>query len=195
MVTDLKSFAGIVPSYIDASLNVFETLFEDEEIILQSVKTYEHEEDGFNFKYKYILRIQNYFCSSRMVEVEEEVNVYGADLSLMPIVESIDDSYLEKVASCCSEDPENITNYDVFSYGGFVTMGATQGVDDYQDEFKGFSEADIPAVIALVSNVLETIDGMRGFYLDKVFNKINWNGWDVLNEIVNGEELNFCSKL
>jgi hypothetical protein len=32
------------------------------------------------------------------------------------------------------------------------------------------------------------VDSMRGFYLDRQWNQIGTNGWDVLNEMVNGKD-------
>ena len=36
--------------------------------------------------------------------------------------------------------------------------------------------------------MIDTMDSFRGFYLDKAWNRIGTQGWDVIRELVHGED-------
>lgn len=44
-----------------------------------------------------------------------------------------------------------------------------------------------------IATVVDTIDAMRGFYLDKAWNRMGTTGWDSLHEMVEGKDAIFAT--
>ena len=198
-----RMFAGVAPQGLDKSLNLFKEIYNDDgRIYLETAHTYQHVEDGLIFEYKYVLSITDY--STWMDSINPDFP-YFAELYLIPTPESLDKGVLKELAECNGIEQDEVTIYDLIIEGDSVMLGATEGLYQIMDAnagkmkdnevYEGFTEEDIPELINLVSNVIDAIDMVRGFYLDRVFNGIGWNGWDVIQKLVNGQELNFFTKL
>jgi hypothetical protein len=198
-----RSFAGVTPQVIDKSLNLFKEIYNDDgRIYLETAYTYQHVEDGLIFEYKYVLAINDY--AQWMDSIDPEFP-YFAELYLIPTPESLDKQVLEELAGSNGVEPDEVLIYDLVIEGDSVMLGATEGLYQIMDRntgnmtdnevCEGFTEEDIPTIINLVSNVISAIDMVRGFYLDRVINGVGWTGWDVIQELVSGKELNYFTKL
>ena len=58
----------------------------DEEVVFESKKTYEHREEGLNFDYKYVIKAENleYFTGD-----EADKDTWSVELMLVPTIDSI----------------------------------------------------------------------------------------------------------
>ena len=84
---------------------------------------------------------------------------------------------------------ENIDYYDVAEYGISVRMA-----DEYLEGIKEdkYNLDDIEAVrerIEAITATYESVNILRGFYLDRSWNRMGTTGWDTLNNAINGEPL------
>lgn len=147
-----------------------------DEILMITKKTYEHREEEMNFDYKYLIHaIDMYEATGDSMYDEEEpfhihVSMVVAPNSLHPnAVESIKDS------------SDGYCDYlDIYEYGFSVTMLE----DDKLYPAKGIEE-----LMYNVAYFIPIIDSMRGFHLDKSWNRMGSTGWDTLKECVSNESV------
>jgi hypothetical protein len=73
--------------------------------------------------------------------------------------------------------------YDIVSYGIRVTLGAETIKQNgkYWDECEPLQES-----LNAIANVYDTVNSLLGFYLDKYVNRIGNDGWDLLQDFING---------
>ena len=149
----------------------FDEVFNDEEMLFfVSKETFRHEEDGLTFDYKYVI----------VGEMYDDKTYYS--LNLVPCANSLGEKKRSEVASCCCVDENELTTYDIWSYGCSVCFGCeSEECEEIKDE-----------EFNLIASVFEIMNSMRGFYLDKYVNRIGNNGWDMLNDFVN--DIPFLSK-
>ena len=133
----------------------------DESLYL-SKKSFLHNEDSIRFRYRYAIE------SCTLADNGPEKTYYY--LYLVPEYESLSENRKRSVAECTSDDPETT---DVFDYGLHVLMGS-ECIDG------GFDKS----VVDCIANVVDFIDNMRGFYLDRYQNRLGSTGWDYLYDFV-----------
>lgn len=150
----------------------FVCVFDDDDMVFyESKETFHHEEEGLTFDYKYA--IVGEYCEGK--------TYYSLDL--VPCANSLNEKKRADVASCSCMDEEDIETYDIWSYGCNVHLGCeSEEGEEFNNKY-----------FDLIASVFETINSMRGFYLDKAVNRIGNSGWDMLNDFVNG--IPFLSKL
>ena len=180
----IREFGG-VSAYVE-EVNVeehFEEWYNDDGMLyLVSKKEYEHGEDDLNFKYKYVIRVMDIANLSG-----EEGAPIAIELLLVPSPDSLCEEKRESVIE--SMGNEDIDYYDIAEYGISVRMAEEYlewiEEDKYNlDEIEAVREK-IEAVVA----VYESMNSLRGFYLDRAWNMIGTTGWDTLNNAINGEPL------
>lgn len=166
----------------DHELTKADTLFDtvrdtDDDVIMVSKETYHHKEDNgsLDFKYKYVLHAHNLY---EMTGEEEHHNKWALDLNLVPMPKSLLKKERRDVASSYDMKVGDLDVYAVYDYGLFVPLGevvvdVSAGYDNVMPE--KFNEG---------ASVVETINSMRGFYLDRAFNRVGTTGWDLLNNWV-----------
>jgi len=151
-------------------------------LFLLGKKEFQHEEEGLNFKYRYAIRV---------LDLEELSGEEGAPINiglwLIPSPESLCEEIRESIISTMGN--EDIDYYDVSEYGISVKMA-----DEYLEGIKEdkYNLDDIEAVrerIEAITATYESMDSMRGFYLDRSWNGIGTTGWDTLNNAINNEPL------
>lgn len=170
-----KSVFGITTSTIINWEDKFDAIItETEDGFYQSKEEFVHKEDGLTFKYR--MCIEYTLCEGEMFY----------QLQLVPSPSSLYPTKLESVCDCCGRDTDECDYYDVASYGDYVPLG-TESID----EDKLNNETD-KQMLDLIASVFETINSLRGFYLDKPYNAIGTSGWDLLEDFINGE--NFIQK-
>lgn len=153
-----------VPTKVNTKFN--EVYFEDDNAFFESKDTFTHEDDGLTFNYKYV--IEAVWCEGK---------IYYS-LFLVPCADSLNKGKRLSVADCCGVEEDEISIYDICSYGCNVCMG-TEVVDNENIE---------DTYLDKVSSVYKVIDSLRGFYLDKYVNRIGNTGWDMLDDFINGND-------
>ena len=152
----------------------------DDEVIFATKETYEHREEGLNFDYKFVIRAENAYELTGEPEYE---NVWHLSVMLVPTVDRLLPNKREGTI-----DGEECTFVDLIDEGSDVLFGfETVKVDPD----KGYDAVMIPKYDEAAS-VIDNMNFMRGFYLDKAQNRIGSTGWDILNSLV-GDGKDFIS--
>lgn len=136
---------------------------------------HQHREEGLDFDYTYILKAMdmNYLTGEK-----SEVGHWVLELVLVPTPDSLTDEARQSVASTCGIDPADITSDDISSDGLCVQM-ETDSIHGVTDDDAGIKMVDDRLNEAVA--VIDIIDHMRGFNLDRCWNRIGSNGWDIIN--------------
>ena len=143
-----------------------EDFFESDHAFFVSKETFTHEDDGLNFDYKYAIEAD--YCEGKIFYM----------LNLVPCANSLNKAKLESVASCSGVDESEVNIYDICAYGCSVMMGCESVESEDVDEH----------YLNVIASVFESVDRLRGFYLDKYVNRIGNTGWDLLDDFVNGKD-------
>lgn len=136
-------------------------------------KTYRHSEPGLSFKYKY---------SFEAAEVEAGKVMTYVKLVMLP--ESFCKEKRAGMADSCGVDEKDLTVSDVLSneLAGVVVMERQLFEYDTYDEEDWIGCARFRTLQDTVANVLDMLDGMRGFFIDRSQNMIGTTGWDLIKE-------------
>lgn len=145
-----------------------------------SKQTFNHVEDGLSFRYKYMIEVVDFreFCDENKITV---------NLFIVPTLWSLSQNKRDNVLSDFGSDiPKSDLTPDILRTGYGVSLGGEVfEVGDYDDDPDWESRDDIRDCLNVVANVFETINAMRGFWLDRVQNRIGNTGWDFLNDYIN----------
>ena len=153
----------------------------DDEVIYESKQTYEHREEGLNFDYKFVIRAENAY---ELTGEPEDENVWHLEVMLVPTVDSLLPNKQKALQDMMGEgwEPNLI---DLIDEGYYVQIGF-EAVK--VDPAKGYDAVMNPKYDEAAS-VIDNMNFMRGFYLDKAQNRIGSTGWDILNSLVgNGKD-------
>ena len=153
-----------VPTKVNTKFD--EIFFEDDNVFFEDKTTHTHKEEGLTFHYKYA--IEAVWCDG---------SIYYS-LYLVPCADSLCESKRKSIADFCGLDEDEIDIYDIISYGCGVCIGR-EVVDNENIE---------TAYLDKAASVVDVIDSFRGFYLDKNVNRIGNNGWDMLDDFINGND-------
>lgn len=157
------------------SLNFNEVYDDGNSIIFETEKVFHHIEDGLDFKYRYRYAIETVKCYEATDDIEYKEKIHVAIYMIVDKQSLHSDKIRSLVKSHCIEYEEIIAS-DLISEGYSVVFAEDIIEEDNLDECVLFSKHLIPH-----------LDSMRGFYLDKPFNMIGTNGWDLLNDFVNNK--------
>jgi hypothetical protein len=179
------SFAGVTPGHIDPELNVFEEIWNTDEDWVYQTKIYEHEEDGFNFKYRYLIHAQAFGESFEDDENFDQEHDIGVGLYLVLTPDSMDPEKLFEIAQCygMEDNLDQVRCFEIQDYGEGVFLGGTEGMIR-GEAWEGISYEEIPKMVNLISNCIDAIDGMRGFWLDRLQNQLGDTGWSKIHEVI-----------
>jgi hypothetical protein len=144
----------------------------DDEVIFVTKETYEHREEGLNFDYKFVIRAEDAYELTGEPEDEDKWNL---EVMLVPTVDSLLPNKREDTI-----DGEDCTFIDLIDEGSYVQFGL-ESVK--VDPGKGYDAVMLPKYDEAAS-VIDNMNAMRGFYLDKPWNMIGSTGWDILNSLV-----------
>lgn len=163
--------------------NAFEDVFEevydnDCEAYYQSKKTYQHREEGLNFDYKYVVEVDD------IDELTgEDTGEYGITLLMVPTFKTLCEKKQKSIAEDCEDREPDIC--DCVLYGTSIVLGS----ENVKHDNKPMDECEVlQNKLRGIANVVECIDGLRGFYLDKYVNMIGTTGWDLLHDYINGKD-------
>ena len=187
----MREFGG-VSTYmekVDFDEHFEEYYGSDDRVVYFSKKTFKHEEEDLTFNYKYAI-------------VVTDVQFYSGDGDAPMLVELI---LVPDYKDLTEENKENIKDYngysdgeisegwmwmDVLDYSFAVSMCAESidnPTDDIRDEW--VESEPIKALVESAVAVYESVDSIRGFYLDRAWNMVGTTGWDTLKNAVLGERL------
>lgn len=148
----------------------------DYEVIFATKETYEHREEGLNFDYKFVIRAENAY---EMTGEPEDEDMWHMEMLLVPTIDSLLPKKQKDLQDMVGEDGEpNLI--DLIDEGSFVEF-AFEAVK--VDPDKGYDAVMNPKYDEAAS-VVDNMNFMRGFYLDKSQNRIGTTGWDILNDLV-----------
>lgn len=170
-------------------LDLFEEYYNDGgELVAFSKKVYEH---GFDFedyyKFKYRLCIKVMAMSEFLADDEEGHNDIHFELSLVPLPEYLNAKVKGDIAD--SMGVEEIDVYDIVSYGCCPYLDRdTLTLDDDTEVYDVTENEDVIRMLDACATVCESINNLRGFYLDRAWNLIGSTGWDLLDNLINGED-------
>lgn len=134
------------------------------------------DDNGLKFNYRYVIDGGTYFDDGKVHRF------YNLLLVVCP--KSLCKEKLESVLDCCGINVDEANCCDVADYGLSVPMGGVEFEYDEEND-EGWNDE----VLNNIANVFETIDRLRGFYLDKPMNRLGNTGWDLLYEAVQGRDL------
>lgn len=155
-----------------------------------SKETFEHCEPNENgddsiwFKYKLAITVQS--MHAFLAEDEEDYNKIHFELFMVPLPEYLHPKKLQDVASPYGITPEQVELRDIIDYGGCPIL-ATDCISspiEYYDVTKSediITKLDTCAYISIASN------STRGFALDRAWNAIGSTGWDLLHDMIEGD--------
>lgn len=187
----MREFAGISTymEKVDFDEHFEEYYNSDERAVYFSKKTFRHEEEGYlDFSYKYAI-------------VVTDIGLYTGDapivveLMLVPSFHDLAEKNKESIRDFngYSDDDEISEDWlwmDVLDYSYAVKMGEESidnPTDDIRDEW--IKSKPIQAILESIVAIYESINSLRGFYLDRAWNMVGTTGWDTLKNAINGEPL------
>ena len=146
------------------------------EAIYVSKRTFNHVEDGLSFRYKYLVEV----CDMREISGDNKV---GVNLYIVPTFQSLSEK--NRGFFDGKPNPKHDITDEIHRYGCSVFMGGESF--DMDEETPWDEDERIAEALNTAANVFETINSLRGFYLDRVQNGIGNTGWDFLKDYINGE--------
>lgn len=150
----------------------FETIFDDCGSFHQSKEMFRHDDDDLGFDYRICVEVVDW--QEATGEDDKELVL---ELKLVPEFKSLSPKYQSSVLSCCGIEEAEVNALDVSSYGCNVLLASEECKYDELDE-----------KLEAIANVFESINSLRGFYLDRYVNRIGNTGWDYLNGFINDED-------
>jgi hypothetical protein len=188
----IREFGGIstYKEKVDFDKHFEEYYDSDDREVYFSKKTFRHEEEGYlDFSYKYAI-------------VVTDVNAYNGEedapivveLMLVPsfndLTKENKEGLIESGGYGDNEISEDWLWMDVLDYSYAVKIGEESIDNPTEDVRDGWVNSEpIKAILESVVAVYESIDRIRGFYLDRAWNMIGTTGWDTLRNAINGEPL------
>ena len=148
----------------------------DGEVIYESKQTYEHREEGLNFDYKFVIRAEDAY---ELTGEPEDENVWPMEMLLVPTIDSLLPKKQKALQDMVGEDGEPST-IDLIDEGFYVQIGFEAVKVDPAEGYDAVMNPKYDEAASVVDNM----NAMRGFYLDKPLNMIGSTGWDILNELV-----------
>ena len=100
-------------------------------------------------------------------------------LKLVVCQDSLDKKFLSGVANCSGIYENEVTIQDIIAHGGGDVNFGTETTEGDEIDYN---------VITKIANVLDTMNTLRGFYLDKEWVR-NLDGWDVIKHCVEGIDM------
>ena len=188
----MREFAGISTymEKVDFDKHFEEYYDSDDRVVYFSKRTFRHEEEGYlDFSYKYAIVVTDVGAYTG----EEDAPIV-VELMLVPSFNDLTEENKEGLRESGGYGDNEISEdwlwLDVLDYSYAVKMGEEIIDNPTEDVRDGWIESEpIKAILESVVAVYESIDRIRGFYLDRAWNMVGTTGWDTLNNAINGEPL------
>jgi hypothetical protein len=131
----------------------------------------EGDNDIKDFNYRYAIECFKWWNNGKCV--------WYYSLKFVVCPESLDKTYLETVCDCCGVNENEVEIQDIISRGGGDVSFGTETTEGEKMNYD---------VLTNIANVFETMNAMRGFYLDRNINP-ELDGWDMVRYCVEGENV------
>ncbi len=171
---------------------LFEEIYNnDGSLIALSKEVFEHYEPEENGEekvwFKYNLGITVESMCSYLNEDEEGYDSIHFELFIVPLVEYLHDNKLKEIANFCGIELSEVISRDIIDYGGCPvlekdTIHSSKEYYDVTENEEVMTKLDTCAYISVAVN------NTRGYALDKAWNAIGSTGWDLLYDMINGED-------
>lgn len=168
-------FGGLAISKLEDLKNELDFIYEsDYELILLTNKTYKHREEELSFDYKYAVSAINMYSSTGDEQFINDPFCISVYLVVSPT--SLDDNVINSIKG---------TTDGYCEYQDILQLG--YGVRLLYDNDIGFPIEGIEEKMYEIANLIEPLDNLRGFFLDRSINKIGSTGWDRIWNCVSDE--------
>ena len=171
---------------------LFEEIYNDDgSLTALSKEVFEHYEpdekgeEKIWFKYNLGIKVESMY--SYLNEDEDGYDLIHFELFIIPLAEYLHKNKLKDIADFCGIELNEVTSEDIIDYGGCPVLekDTIHSSEEHYDVTKNeevMSKLDACAYTSVAAN------GMRGFALDKAWNAIGTTGWDLLHDMINGED-------
>ena len=143
--------------------DVFEETYDEDRFITK--KVYKHSEPGLSFRYRYVFE----YCWD-----DDEKTVHTELLLVVEPTSFSKAKRRELLSDCGFEDVDDASQLNVIDV---VTTGLN-GVVPMERE--SVLVDDLESVKDTVASIVDAVDSLRGFYIDRNINMIGMTGWDVI---------------
>lgn len=169
--------------------DLFEEYYNDDgTLVAFSKETYDHDpysEDNYQFKYK--LCIKGEAMASFVGYDEDGHNDVHIELLLVPLPECLNDKIKSEIAHCMGVETEQVDLYDIVSYGCCPYLDRDCITLNNDADFYDITEnEEVVRMLDACATNANTNNSLRGFCLDRKWNMIGSTGWDLIDEMING---------
>jgi hypothetical protein len=178
------SFDGVTILHVQNLRRRLECIYDNggSELMYATKKTYQHREEGLNFDYKYVIHGMNFREFSGDEDEYPEKACVGFELLLVVMPESLNADTKKKIEDSCGA----CELFDMVDYGLTIQMLSNDGIHT-DTPLLPYSKLNATTVNK-VANFIDAVDRLRGFFLDKSWNRIGTTGWDTIFECVEGKD-------
>ena len=162
-------------SFQDSSLIGIESKFNleremddyDDVTFYLSNEVYHHDQDpDIKFDYRYGIEAYRY-------ENEDDHSIHTFyTLYMIPTFSSLSNNHKNDIIE--SSGVDNPNTMDVFDYGLYIVFDREDTIGEYDK-----------SIMDKIASIVDNIDSLRGFYLDKAQNRIGTDGWMMLDDYIN----------
>ena len=159
----------------------FEAVFEDPSSCLcyQSKEVFRHDvDDDLKFDYRYVIEVVD------LGDWTGEDGKVLINLQIVPEFSSLCEKHKSALLASYGVDGKELTSHDVASYGLEVTVGS----ETFEITTSLDRSRKVKLALDTIASVFESVNSLRGFYLDRYVNRIGSTGWDLLRDFVNGDD-------
>lgn len=190
-MADVLSFGAISFAAVQKEelLDKFDELYNDDGLaIFESKKTYHSDDEGYkSFDYKLIIRVTA--LKQFIGEDEDGHNDVHIELSMCPLPEFLSEKIANEIKDSMGVD--KLTVYDIAEYGSCPELESdTVVITDDDDAYNVLDVDVVKEKLDCAATAAETFNSLRGFSLDKPWNLLSNTGWDLLDELIEGVDLN-----
>ena len=171
---------------------LFEEIYNDDgSLIALSKEVFKHYEPNENgdekIWFEYHLGIQVTSMYSYLNEDEEGYDHIYIELFIVPLPKYLHENKLKQVASFCGIENHEVVSRDIIDYGGCPVL-EKDTVYNSEEYYDVTENEDVVTKLDTCAHISVAVNGTRGFALDKAWNAIGSTGWDLLYDMINGED-------
>ena len=149
---------------------------------------YEPDENGEEkiwFKYNLGIKVESMY--SYLNEDEDGYDLIHFELFIVPLAEYLHKNKLKEIASVYGIESNEVISRDIIDYGccPVLEKDTIHSSEEYYDVTEN---EDVMTKLDTCAHISVAVNGTRGFALDKAWNAIGSTGWDLLYDMINGED-------
>ena len=109
------------------------------------------------------------------------------ELFIVPLAEYLHNNKLKEIADCCGIELSEVISNDIIDYGGCPVL-ERDTIHSSKEYYDVTENEEVMVKLNTCAHISVAVNGMRGFALDKAWNAIGSTGWDLLYDMINGED-------